>query len=554
MASYLSRAANIGTDPIAQAVNVYATLSKVKNDSDEMDLRRNADARETRESAIRMRGLSADQEWNTQQRGRQTEAQGREDQAREYRLLVAQLQQGLPFSAEQLEKMPAQYRALLDIGRKENPAQVLKAYEAVGAGMDEIKTLGATSPISLRRTAKNEEFFQSLERMSADRRGAVHDYDALDMETGAVRSVKGEVGQIVNVLYDPKQDAVGVNMSVVDPETKQPLIGKDGNPILVPATAGRTSDPKDPIQMIPREQVKQAAQFSTMLNKHYIGSLENQSRLMQEKILLVDSLRYSNEFAPRLAELNKSLAYVKEARRLAADPNVGVDEQQKFKIMADRLEGGQFTVEEADKLATTAMKAQMDKTALAKTIAAEDRKLKGDKELQALKNDGAVAAAKVGDNRDDARLARAIRTSLETTYRTAYGAVVNAKKTAAKEFFDSLGKEYSPARRAYMAADEKTRKEMLAAAVADNPGVESANEYLTEVGHRFEAEGIPLPQEKDTGDGGDVDLSKFLTGLGAAPDVTPAPPEPPQYAPPPGGGAIPMPQSSPDNPMSRRTR
>lgn len=550
MSRFQSWASRQSTDPIAQALNVYTTLKGAKHADEEMALKRDAntramaaDERAGQESTMRLaQGQQAIdfskaehgrkvKDWSDQDALRQTYA----DEHSQVAANMAQLQagNGKQISVEGLEGILGS-RGGLNVGKQEKPEALMASYANVTSFFEQLPELGLKQPVSIPRTPQFESMFQSLERLSADRKGAVHPYQALD-ENGRLVEREGTVGQIVNVYFDPQTDTVSVGMSVVDPETGALLLGKDGAPIVVPATEQRSANPEDPIKRVPRAQLVESANLGAATNAAVLKEVGGRSKPQQDLFVALGRARYGDPAAiAEVKALKGTLAQIDALRQSALSTKDPLAKEQMLRS-AELLEQG-VSLEDAKGMVSLATRAKTAARELAaeekrearehaRALELEARKGENEQAKQRLANEGDLNEVALRVKGDDTNQERETKKAVEAYYKGAAAQLVRAKTAAERNRSIEEKDPMSPfARRLAAAKTPEAQAELRADFVARDEGVRAAEANFLDAKARMEVEGLLEKQS-----GADVDLNSFLSG-GAQP--------PPAIAP--SGGAIPM--------------
>jgi autonomous glycyl radical cofactor GrcA len=365
----------LGSDPLrpfSQAIQTYATLKGVARADEEMKLRRE-EAEANREQRTWQRGITERQEGRAdtelarsgaihdaamRKTGREEEAATAENDLRRWRSLSAQAAAGVQLEADDFAFLTGTAKGMPNLERGERFEDYEKAYtnlkEFVG---DLYKVPGGQFQIARDpRNPGRENIFRSVLLASGgeSRLGAVNDYQAMDPKTGEMRAVKGMVGQPTRILVDRDSQKMGVAFQIVDPETKQPLIGGDGLPLVVPATENRSADPKDRVRLASFEEVAATADEGLATNQSARAQWEKMTPAQKRMVELSRRIQLRDPEAVKEMEgLRKAQTTAKALRTQAMTMEPGAD-QDALVRQADLLDSGML-IEDAKAIATAAV-------------------------------------------------------------------------------------------------------------------------------------------------------------------------------------------------------
>jgi hypothetical protein len=555
----------LGSDPLrpfSQAIQTYATLKGVARADEEMKLRRE-EAEANREQRTWQRGITERQEGRAdtelarsgaihdaamRKTGREEEAATAENDLRRWRSLSAQAAAGVQLEADDFAFLTGTAKGMPNLERGERFEDYEKAYtnlkEFVG---DLYKVPGGQFQIARDpRNPGRENIFRSVLLASGgeSRLGAVNDYQAMDPKTGEMRAVKGMVGQPTRILVDRDSQKMGVAFQIVDPETKQPLIGGDGLPLVVPATENRSADPKDRVRLASFEEVAATADEGLATNQSARAQWEKMTPAQKRMVELSRRIQLRDPEAVKEMEgLRKAQTTAKALRTQAMTMEPGADQDALIR-QADLLDSGML-IEDAKAISAAAVapKARKEKRAAERTAKQEDLtdemdlKTRPTKEIE-LSN--AQTLAKASEEAADTRLTSQL-TSQEKIARlnreahaaegqknreakkteegkakwAAQQGLVRAMSNARNSYVKLSSDPMTPEGRASRAAKtDAERNQLRDAYVTTDPAVETALDILAGMG------GLP---EGRGGTGAPLDLTQFDPGATPAPSAPPSP-------------------------------
>lgn len=425
------------SDPLTQAINVYSTLKGQDRADEELKLRQAADARAAeadKRAAItadlQARGLrqgleQSQYEFGQKKRQAQNEIDAAYLAATGYPPPVQGADEGPPMAPT--EAVDALNRAAgmpdADLFFTQGPVYS-KAWSTV---RDFATKLGEMPPttsgtVSFQRNPSDpgrEQVFQSLLIASGgpSRLGGIHEYDVADPATGKTKKVKGMVGMPSAILYDRQRDALGLMFQVLDPQTREPILGADGKPLQVPATEGRTNGPDDPVKMLPRQAMIDSAGAALLLQHKAAQSLSQLSEDDRDALTAAWALKNGNKpVLDRLAEKNKQKQLATQIEGLADTFEKGPDGQpsaaeMQYRGMARALRSGEIDPKTAEAFgkAFAAQKAAQEEDARAINLEDKKKRIERKYDFLAKEQQGAInaEAAATAAEREDQRAARA---------------------------------------------------------------------------------------------------------------------------------------------------
>lgn len=494
MGRTFDRMANTGYNPIAGAISTYGALTGIES---EKRKQARLDAAEGR--AGRTEGRAIETHEQAMAAGETAAATTAEDRAyllnqreeekrvRKLTGIQARLDADVA-TPEDLAYLSNNASGSINFHKNEMPEIVMQAHANVGKFADQLEGMQAQGPVSVQRNERNEQTFQSLERLSGDRGGAVSMYQVSDAE-GNLNEREGTVGQIVSVLYDPQANTMSVAMSVVDPQTGEQLNGPDGAPLVVPATQGRTADPNDPIIVKSLDDVRKEAKLGIDANDKVIKNFSRMSPLEKRVTILSARLEAGDKTAAaELKETRSAQSLMIAYKELLADTKNPLDEQERLAVtkVVSLLEQG-LPVAEANAVGNVAASSAVrkatelaaKKTREAKTTEAiKVEKATGveARKLQAMKGKSALAVVKA---KDDASGMKDVPESV----RRSVNALDKAKDRLVRERGD-LEKQYQnlfadPVKKAGLQKEDgtfKTVQEFL----AESPNMQAASKEIAE--------------------------------------------------------------------------
>jgi hypothetical protein len=360
------------TRPFSQAIQTYATLKGVDRADEELKLRRE-EAEGNREQRTWQRGITERQEGRADVAARETsERHGLElgklrreagvaedeDKSRTFAYYTSLKELGIKLTPEQEAHRASLAEGMPNTYEGERYEDYERAWTNVKGFVGDLKNLPADGPaqIQIKRDPKNpgrENLFQSVLLTSGGNRrlGAVNNYQVFDPQSGGVVQKQGMVGPISTILVDRETQTVGIGFQIVDPESKEPLFGPDGKPLIVPATQGRSADPRDAVKLLPWQQMETAADEGIAVNREGAQARNSLSPLQQRMADLSVRVHYRDkEAAAELKEIKAGLAYADALDMAIPGMEKGSADQVEAVQMRDLLREGKVSVETAQKV------------------------------------------------------------------------------------------------------------------------------------------------------------------------------------------------------------
>jgi hypothetical protein len=486
--------ANTGYNPIAGAIDTYTALTGIESEKRKQD---RLDAAEGRAVGAEGRAIERHEQTiaagetaataTAEDRAYLLERRGEEKKVRKLTGIQARLDADVA-TPEDLAFLSNNAVGTINFHKNEMPGTVMQAHANVGKFADQLEGMQAQGPVSIQRSAKNEEVFQSLERLSADRGGAVSMYSTSDAE-GNLTEREGTVGQIVSVLYDPQANTMSVAMSVVDPETGEQLNGPDGSPLVVPATQGRSADPNDPIIVKSLDDVRKEAKLGIDANDKVIKNFSRMSPLEKRVTILSARLEAGDKTAAaELKETRSAQSLMIAYKELLADTKNPLDEQERLAVtkVVSLLEQG-LPVAEANAVGNVAASSAVrkatelaaKKTRQAKTTEAiKVEKAKGveARKLQEMKGKSALAVAALKETDSGMKdVPESVRRAVNALDK-AKDRLVRERGVLEKKYHDLNG---DPVKRAALQKDDGTFK-TIEEFLAESPNIQAATSEISE--------------------------------------------------------------------------